>query len=56
LPGSWARDDRIKEALQAALGRWRELAHPHIVTAQNAVSDGAHAAIITRYVEAETPP
>jgi serine/threonine protein kinase len=54
LPASWARDERIKAALQAALGRWRELAHPHIVTAQNAVSDGAHAAIITRFVEAET--
>jgi serine/threonine protein kinase len=54
LPEGWVREEKIIAALQAAVRQSLEITHRGIVSVQDFVNDGTTAAIITKYVDADT--
>jgi serine/threonine protein kinase len=54
LPEAWVREEKIIAALQGAVRQSLEITHRGIVSVQDFVNDGTTAAIITKYVDADT--
>ena len=54
LPDGWVRDEKVIAALQGAVRQSLEITHRGIVSVQDFVNDGTTAAIVTKYVDADT--